>query len=320
MNPFALPATLVLPGDVGFVAIDACLRDLGFRNHGPGLPTVDPDGGEVAEACWSWGGTLPMIDYAFHAAPRLRLLDVATVPPEMRAEIAISLGAIAAVDVRDALRDPDPRRVLWATWAIGATEDLSALPLLIGIGSTSEGLLQTEIGKVAERLTSLADARMRVAAAEALIAERAFELFDMLRDVEMLKTLKPTAEDCAKIVDGSIADALWPLLSARPDPDHGIDGAPTDPSAIAAISAGGLRWPNQQSARFPRGMRHIAGWLRPERVWLSWRGADPSGGERLMDGLVFVEDHWVWVPKVWRDMEYVILPYNQPVGSTSVSP
>lgn len=65
--------------------------------------------------------------------------------------------------------------------------------------------------------------------------------------------------------------------------------------------AGMLQDDNELSYHFPRGYRTIANYLNPHRVWLSWQYSAPGQASGLsFDGLVWLNDHWVWFPKPYR--------------------
>jgi hypothetical protein len=59
---------------------------------------------------------------------------------------------------------------------------------------------------------------------------------------------------------------------------------------------------------FPRGYHTLAG-LVPDRIWLAWKYVEP--GERLgmaYDGLVWLDERFVWFPKPWRVVQGISHP------------
>ena len=65
--------------------------------------------------------------------------------------------------------------------------------------------------------------------------------------------------------------------------------------------AGFLTKYNPLSRYFPQGYQSIAGWLNPHRVWVTWSYLKPGSTSGLSyDGLVFVDNRWVWFPKPYR--------------------
>ena len=69
---------------------------------------------------------------------------------------------------------------------------------------------------------------------------------------------------------------------------------------MTAAPAGLLRWANELSDRFPGGYREIAPWMNPQPIWLAWACKAADGGAVRYDGLAFLNDHWVWIPKAFR--------------------
>ena len=67
---------------------------------------------------------------------------------------------------------------------------------------------------------------------------------------------------------------------------------------VTAVPAGLLRWSNEQSDKFPGAYRDISGWMNPACIWMTWTIKD--GSSMRYDGLAWVEDHWVWLPKIYR--------------------
>lgn len=52
---------------------------------------------------------------------------------------------------------------------------------------------------------------------------------------------------------------------------------------------------------FPGGYKQIAPHLLPGRVWLAWKYVRPQQTVGMAyDGLVWLDDHFVWCPKPWR--------------------
>jgi hypothetical protein len=65
--------------------------------------------------------------------------------------------------------------------------------------------------------------------------------------------------------------------------------------------AGLLGSDNELSRPFPGGYRKIASWLNPHRVWVCWHYRPPDAGAGIaMNGLVWLDDHWAWLPKPYR--------------------
>lgn len=314
MNPFAIPQTLIIPADTAFGRICDVLEGMGFTQEDSGTVTAPLIDGEPEIANWSWYGELPIVQYSFNPVVRLRLLEVATVPPEMRADIAQALSPMPSEAVRDALRADDERRRLFGIWAAMETERIDLIQAITALRAQVSGVILDEVDNALHRLGDLADARLEMLGTSRMVAESALELIHAMRDVEILREMLPTRADCAAAFHESIVDGVWQGFQARTPPERGITCQPETAEDITAMPAGGLRWENELSRRFVLGYRHIAGWMEPSRIWLRWIGTEPDGGVREMDGLVFVNERWVWMPKVFRVVEPLILQPPQASG------
>ncbi|MCP2728019.1 hypothetical protein [Limnofasciculus baicalensis] len=52
---------------------------------------------------------------------------------------------------------------------------------------------------------------------------------------------------------------------------------------------------------FPGGYRQIAHYLLPDKIWLTWKYVKPGETSGMAyDGLVWLEERFVWFPKPWR--------------------
>ncbi len=55
------------------------------------------------------------------------------------------------------------------------------------------------------------------------------------------------------------------------------------------------------SRKFPGGYRHVAEKLKPGLTFFRFKFVAPGSTTGMaFDGLTYVNDHWVWVPKPWR--------------------
>jgi hypothetical protein len=122
-------------------------------------------------------------------------------------------------------------------------------------------------------------------------------------DGSVVATLRPREGDYEKVFQGEAIDKaraayeqLWSGGFAPPRPRS------TQTEIRCAVApAGMLMWSNELSQRFPGGYESIAASLNPHRVWLAWQYVEPGVASGLsFDGLVWVDDHWVWLPKPHR--------------------
>ncbi len=70
---------------------------------------------------------------------------------------------------------------------------------------------------------------------------------------------------------------------------------------IRIAPAGMLTYDNELSRHFPGGYRTVAVLLNPHRTWVAWKVIAPGHSAGMAyDGLVWLDDHWVWFPKPYR--------------------
>ena len=70
---------------------------------------------------------------------------------------------------------------------------------------------------------------------------------------------------------------------------------------IHLAPAGLLAQVHPLSRPFPGGYRGIAALLDPHRVWAAWTVRAPGQRQGMAyDGLVWLDDHWAWLPKPYR--------------------
>jgi hypothetical protein len=305
-DPFLLPQTLILRPETGFAEVEACLSGMGFSQAEAGTVARPVLPGEPELANWRHRGGLPVVQYSFNPVVRLRLLIVATLPPEMRGRIAARLDPLPSEAVPNALASEDDRRRLFGVWAAVETERIDLIHEVTRVHETSRAVLREEAEAALHRLGDLADARLEMLAAAQLIREAAMEVISGLGAAEALAELLPGEADCQALFDGGIAERAWQAVRQRGRPARGIGAPPATSTDIAVAPAGALRWHNELSTRFPRGYRRIAGWLEPSRIWLAWTGRERDGGTLFRDGLAFVNGRWVYLPKPWRIVEPLI--------------
>ncbi len=82
-----------------------------------------------------------------------------------------------------------------------------------------------------------------------------------------------------------------------------ISASPTNAELLLSkVTTDDLQnWTAAAEADFPGGYKRVADKFKPGLTVYRWKYAKP--GEKLgmaFDGLVHVNDHWVWFPKPWR--------------------
>lgn len=304
MMDYELGQTLLIQPETPFQQIAAAVRQLGWQSAAEGeSPLLQ---GEPEFASWTWGGQKPVLIYSFNPIAKLRVLDVATVPPAMRGLLAEHLPLLTDQDVDDLLFDAEPRQRLLGLWAAQETERLDLIPQAHRLRFDPDHTVARQGQKLDERLQKILSTRESLLINLRLLADVAEDVIRQLDNPLYTRQLKPTPAELEQLFDPALVDALLPevdqLYRSAPTADP---GSGYDQLAVTAANAGLLRWPNELSDRFPRGYRNIAGWMQPQWIWLTWRWHDqpgvtlPKSGIHY-DGLVWVENRWIWLPKAYR--------------------
>lgn len=301
MSGTHLNQTLLVDPETPFSAIEKGLQKLGWtRGEDQSLapPLIK---GEPEFATWTWQGGKPFIIYTFNPMVRMRVLDVATVPPMMRAAVASQWPLLDERGVEQLFTSRDAKARLLGLWAAQETERVDLVHRAEQLTRDPEPVLAEQARDVVNRLRRVNEARHELLAGLHLLTEAAPQLIRNLSDRTFVRTLKPQMDDLTDLFD----DHLQPVLRQAVDVIHNqkLRVSNLEPDAVIkvhAAPAGLLRWPNLLSEKFPQGYREIAGWMNPKRVWLCWTITTPAGGTVRYDGLVWLDGRWVWLPKIFR--------------------
>lgn len=150
------------------------------------------------------------------------------------------------------------------------------------------------------------DAKTLALATAQVIATQVRPIMEALakdNEGEVVKALTPRPDDYQKVfVPDAVETARAGYTAARAGRlDLDYPSSEQSELRIYVAPAGMLGHDNELSRHFPGGYRAIAHLLNPHRVWAAWKYVRPSTGSGLAyDGLVFVDDHWVWFPKPYR--------------------
>ena len=119
---------------------------------------------------------------------------------------------------------------------------------------------------------------------------------------ELVRNLRPRDEDYARVFTPEAAEtARAGYLSLWNSPPRGLSKAGQTQVIAFACDAESLRSDNEFSRNFPGGYQKIAGFLKPELVWVAFKTVIPGQTTGMAyDGLVYLDDHWAWFPKPWR--------------------
>jgi hypothetical protein len=301
MSEYQLGQTLLVEPQTPFEQIAAGLEKLGWERQNGALAGKPLIQGEPETASWWWHGHKPIVIYTFNPVVKLRVLDVATLPPVMRAAIVFNLPILQETDIEKLLDSTDPRERLRGLWAAQELEKLDLIPKVDRLTKDPDSVAAEQARNVLDRLRRINEARYEALANLRMLTDAAPQLIRKLSDPAFIMGLKPTDADLAELFDGD----LKPVLTTAVENVYSrkLRISPVEPDAniqVLAAAAGMLRWPNMLSEKFPLGYRDIAGWMNPRRVWLCWSITTPQGGTVRYDGLAWVNSRWVWLPKIYR--------------------
>jgi hypothetical protein len=123
MDPYRIPQTLIVAPEQSFEQLAGALGRLGFARDAAAAPAQPPLlPGEPELAGWSWHGDKPVITYSFNPVVRLRVLDVSTLPPQLRAAVAHSVPRVEPSQVPAWLRSDEARERLLAIFIARESE------------------------------------------------------------------------------------------------------------------------------------------------------------------------------------------------------
>jgi hypothetical protein len=257
--------------------------------------------GEPEAASWWRNGRKPFVIYTFNPVATLRVLDVATVPPIMRAAIASQLPLLDAGKILGLFDSPDPHDRLRALWAARELEYIDFIPQADRLTGDPEPVVADQARETRDRLRKVNDARFEGLANLRVLTEAAPNLIRNLSDPAFAQTLRPTEDELVELFDENLksilvgaVDALYGARLRMSKVEAG------DKIEAFASTAGMLRSPNMLSGKFPLGYRDVAGWMNPRRIWLTWTITAPGGASERYDGLAWLGSRWLWLPKVYR--------------------
>lgn len=320
MKHNTLGQTLIVSPETPFSEITKTLEDLGWAQDKSSMVSKSLIAGEPELATWTWNGHKPFIVYSFNPVARMRILDVSTAPPAFRAMIDARLTLIGAQQLLTFLSNVTPRIRLLGLWGIQETERIDLIMEVKHLQDDSDPLVAEHAHKVAQHLEQIAQARIRGLASLQQLTDSSHELIQKLGDSKFVQTLCPSVEDCTKLFDQELADPIAKGIAQLYTQSMRVaPGERYTTIEATAATAGMLRWPNELSHQFPSGYRDIAGWMNPKRVWLTWVFKSTGGGTVRYDGLAWVEDHWVWLPKVFRVVAPLLVQLTGGVPSHGAS-
>lgn len=175
----------------------------------------------------------------------------------------------------------------------------------------SDALGQREhLDRLMGQPTELTDEQRHEANARAALAVLEAQVRPLLEalgrgDSAALEAVRPRKGDVALAFDHALAPKLEPVVLAAFESENGprVTARPEQTHVdVALCPVGALAEGHPLSRAFPGAYKTLAQrMLAPGRVWVTWTYTEPDA-ERGMryDGLVWLEDRWVWFPKPWR--------------------
>jgi hypothetical protein len=311
-----LGQTLLVECKTPFATIEKVMSELGWsrENQSPETPPLMRD--EPEFATWSFGGLKPFVIYTFNPVVSMRVLDVATLPPAMRSKLAEKLPIIDDRKISALFESDDVKERLLALWAAQETERVDWLKKVERLKSDPESIIGEQAELITNRLKSMNAARISMLTELKVLGETAPKLISQLTRPKFVQSLKPTQADLKKLFDEYLVDSLTACVEAIYKQQPRIQPLEYDSSIeVFASPAGLLRWPNMLSNKFPGGYRDIAGWMNPHCIWMAWTITTPVGGATRYDGLVWLENKWLWLPKIFR----YLTPYLMTSAASSSS-
>lgn len=300
-----LDQVLIVNPQCSFSDIAAAMNSMGWRRDSFELAAPSLMANEPEVATWSWKGSKPFVIYSFNPVVKMRVLDVAGVPPGLREGIAHQLPLLNHLAIENLFSSDDVRDRLLGLWAAQETERVDLLETARKLIDDPEPVLAEQARDVCAKLERINQARTEVLVQMKMIEEATPALIRRLNDPAFIQTLKPSHSDLKQLFDADLVEvAQQAIEKIYSDPGLRIPSVADAHIQAVACPAGLLRWPNMLSDKFPGGYRDLAGWMIPNRIWVCWK-LTSTGTTVSYDGLVWLENHWCWLPKIFR----FLVPY-----------
>jgi len=243
-------------------------------------------------------------------------LPLATAFERLLAPTELAVAAVVVAAPPEVVRfhtldlvDPSPRHAVLVVTTDAAgdivghrvIEGLDGWEMRLGVQEAALALPGEDGSRPTRAAQAEAEAHARTIAAE--VEPLLVALLDPARFPALRDSLRPHPGDAARIfapADAARVEALYTRLWEREPPRVRASG-PRVTLRISVATAGMLAADDAVAATFPARWRTIAGSLRPDRTWVAWAYV-PEGGGRAddIDGLVWLDDRWVWFPAPWR--------------------
>ncbi|MER7275014.1 hypothetical protein ABT369_11190 [Dactylosporangium sp. NPDC000244] len=125
---------------------------------------------------------------------------------------------------------------------------------------------------------------------------------------ETVKTLQPTAADYAAVFTDELASKAESYYKTKVWNGQKVElagsASQTDLKLYQATTEDIQKWTPAVERDFPGGYEKLGAHLRPGLTVYRWKYTEPGQDTgRAYEGLVYVNDHWIWVPKAWEVLE-----------------
>lgn len=297
----AIPTTVIIDPELSFERLKTILFGEHWRQVDVSASPLLP--GEPEHATFERNAG-ERLHYTFNPVCALRVIELHNTGalPLLTANVELVGVWLASSDIRVQLRGVLAARILGATGLIDSVQALSQHPQ----AAIAQAAVQT-----AKELRALDEARRKqlvgqlASVSTALLEEQLRPLLVALAkdsDGSVTATLQPRDEDYARAFTADVVEhareqfqALWA------DAPRVARAAPDCQLVMHIAPAGMLAEDNALSWQFPGGYRSIAPKLNPHRTWVAWKYiARGQTAGMSYDGLVWLDDHWVWFPKPYR--------------------
>ncbi len=301
MSSIPLDQILIVQPQCPFADIARVLAQLGWQRDPMDMAAPPLIYAEPEVATWSWAGNKPFVVYTFNPVVKMRVLEVATLPPALRKAVVNQLPLLSPDAIEKLFASDDIRERFLGLWAAQETERVDLIEVARKLTKDAEPVLAEQAQEVCSKLERINKARTELLVQMKIMSEAAPALIRRLNDPDFVQSLKPSRADLEQLFDPILVDAAEQAVHAiYTDPNLRFAAVANDVNIqVVASPAGLLRWPNMLSDKFPGGYRDIAGWMTPKRIWMCWKLMHP-GATVSYDGLVWLDDHWCWLPKIFR--------------------
>jgi len=304
-----MSAVLVLDPGCGFADLGRRLDARGWRVVDTAEQPLLPGEPEHATLELATGERLT---YTFNPVCSLRVLDAR---PPLDADSLALLPIAGNESITAWLSASDERTLLRGVLAARVLSLTQLSPRLQALRSHASKAVSQAAAAADEQLAQvLAPAAQQLALASVdMIAEQLRPLLLALAqdpDGSIVASLRPKPEDYARAFVPGVVDAAREAYETLWSQPPRVPRMTRDCQLRCHLSpAGMLADGNVLSRHFPGGYRNIAQLLDPHRVWAAWKLIEPGHDAGMAyDGLVWLDDHWAWFPKPYRNLAHLLQP------------